>query len=437
MRKYLPLAAVLVIAAAVLFIEGDITGNAVYEPHSEIDVYFCPEDMCLEKMLALIREAEEIKCAFYDINLPELISLLKDKYAEVVVEDSTHNPGFYTGYSPALMHNKFCILDRYTVITGSMNPTERDNYYNNNNLVIIRSKAISQNYLDEFYELRSNQYGKGNKVRNPVVHIGNIKIENYFCPEDNCKLRVINALRQANASIYFMTFSFTDEDIGNLIWNKDYEGLDVKGIFEKRQISQYSRYEDLKGFSIIDKNSYTMHHKVFIIDNKTVITGSFNPSRNANERNDENIIIIHDRDIALKYVREFEKLFYYHDDIPEQAAMLALYRILYDPKGRDEGNEVVELMNIGNTEIKLAYYFLSDNKTATRLNGTIMPGEVKRAYPKFALKNTNGILILRNTRTVDFVAWKGYWDLDSGEGNYLIRKDISINPDAWAIARSP
>ncbi len=35
-----------------------------------------------------------------------------------------------------------------------------------------------------------------------------------------------------------------------------------------------------------------MHHKVIIIDDRTVITGSFNFSRNANRKNDENTLII-------------------------------------------------------------------------------------------------------------------------------------------------
>ncbi|NQU78507.1 hypothetical protein HQ545_01935 [Candidatus Woesearchaeota archaeon] len=48
-----------------------------------------------------------------------------------------------------------------------------------------------------------------------------------------------------------------------------------------------------------------MHHKVLIIDNKTVVTGSFNPSKNGDEKNDENLIIIHDSDVAEKYAEEF------------------------------------------------------------------------------------------------------------------------------------
>ena len=51
-----------------------------------------------------------------------------------------------------------------------------------------------------------------------------------------------------------------------------------------------------------------MHHKVFIIDNKIVVTGSYNPTKNGNEHNDENMLIMHDAMLAEKYVAEFSRL---------------------------------------------------------------------------------------------------------------------------------
>jgi hypothetical protein len=334
------------------------------------------------------------------------------------------------------MHNKFCVFDNKIITTGSMNPTVNDNFYNNNNLVIIESGALAQNYLDEFRELRSDVYGKGGKVKNPIVSIGDTVIENYFCPEDNCKLHVINALKKANRSIYFMTFSFTDEDIGNLVYNKHYQGLDVKGIFDEGQISDFSRYDDLKDFSIIDRNKYKLHHKVFIIDNDTVITGSFNPTQNANMYNDENIIIIHDKAVAEKYVREFLKLYTYENRMPVKTQGLVLARIVYDPAGADEGKEVVGLKNTGNESINLEYYSITDNKTSMKLSGILDPGETKVINPSFSLKNANGILLLRhNADIIDFAYWEGIWKLSAFGELSLIRKDpSSISESAWMVS---
>ena len=73
-------------------------------------------------------------------------------------------------------------------------------------------------------------------------------------------------------------------------WEKN---IKIKGIFETTQAgSKYSQYKRLKDFGldvIKDKNKANMHHKVFIIDNEIVITGSFNPSESGNKRNDENV----------------------------------------------------------------------------------------------------------------------------------------------------
>ncbi len=423
---------ILVIALLLLIFSKSADSNVIREPFSKLEVYFCPEDMCKEKMMELIESSKDIKCAFYDLDLPELRERLKQKNADVIIEDSNKLEEFHTGFSAALMHNKFCVFDNEIVSTGSMNPTINDNYLNNNNLIIISSKTLAQNYLEEFYELKNNIYGQGNKIKNPIVYLGNTKIENYFCPEDNCKLHVLNALKTANSSIYFMTFSFTDEDIGNLLWNKQYLGLEVKGIFDEGQISDYSRYEDLKEFSIIDKNKYKLHHKVFIIDNEIVITGSFNPSANANERNDENVIIIHNKEIAQKYAEEFRKLFNYEETFPSKTTNLILYKVLYDAFDSDEGKEYVELKNIGSTKTNLDYYYLSDNKSTMRINGTLLPNQITTIKPKFSLKNTNGLLILKhNSESIDFVAWEGIWDLKSPAGKSIIRKSNAISKSAW------
>ena len=57
-----------------------------------------------------------------------------------------------------------------------------------------------------------------------------------------------------------------------------------------------------------DGNRYILHHKVIIIDEDTVITGSFNFSSSAAERNDENIVIVRNAVIAGLYLDEWRRL---------------------------------------------------------------------------------------------------------------------------------
>jgi phosphatidylserine/phosphatidylglycerophosphate/cardiolipin synthase-like enzyme len=58
----------------------------------------------------------------------------------------------------------------------------------------------------------------------------------------------------------------------------------------------------------IDGNDGQMHHKVFIVDEKIVVMGSYNFSRAAEERNDETIIIVYNEDIANFFMEEFERV---------------------------------------------------------------------------------------------------------------------------------
>ena len=107
-----------------------------------------------------------------------------------------------------------------------------------------------------------------------------------------------------------MTFSFTHEEIADAILHNTQ--ATTKGIFEKRGAEgKYSQLPRLREFGINvtkDKNPATMHHKVFIIDSSIVITGSMNPSKSGDTRNDENILIIHDKAIAKEYIEEFNSL---------------------------------------------------------------------------------------------------------------------------------
>ena len=141
---------------------------------------------------------------------------------------------------------------------------------------------------------------------------GCTSIDVFVCPEDNCKSHVIETLEQADESIYFMIYSFTDDDISDVLIEKFKKGLTVNGVMEKSQRSKYSEFSKISNAGIDvrwDKNRAAMHHKVFIIDEKIVITGSFNPTENGNTRNNENVVIIYDKNIAEQLLQEFYSLY--------------------------------------------------------------------------------------------------------------------------------
>ena len=285
-----------------------------------INTYFCPRDDCESAFIAFLNSAQiSLHCALYEIDLPSIQQALLEKQKNIEVQIVTDNDyldqfnhSFVKADRYGLMHNKFCIVDGVKISTGSMNPTDNDAHRNNNNLLLIESEVLAENYEEEFQEMWQGVYKKGTAVRNSQIRLGNVTIDNYFCPDDNCAQHVKEELEQAQRSINFMTFSFTHEGIANALLFQNQAGIPIRGVMETTQISEYSRFQVLQyqGVDVHkDGNKRNMHHKVFIIDEETVITGSFNPTAGGNERNDENVLIIKDKAIARLFLDEFEKVY--------------------------------------------------------------------------------------------------------------------------------
>ena len=315
------LAIIIITGVLFIFIKEHTVQNtksdSLIQENGTIRVTFCPTQNCAAAFTTALQNTTTINCAFYELNEDNIEQALKEKKAKVLifnenVKKTTVNATAIP--SDGLMHHKFCILDDAIVITGSMNPTFNDVVRNNNNLLIIESRTLAQRYQQEFDELATRKTRDYKKTKQPTIHLNlsGVIIEQYFCPQDNCEEHAIATLKKAKHEIVFMTFSFTADAIGDTLLQANNHGVVVRGVFEKRQNDQWSEHIKLKenGIAVItDNNKYTMHNKVFIIDNTTVITGSYNPTKNANTKNDENMLVITNKEIALQYREEFERLF--------------------------------------------------------------------------------------------------------------------------------
>jgi phosphatidylserine/phosphatidylglycerophosphate/cardiolipin synthase-like enzyme len=302
-----------IIAVALLII---LTGcqQIVKEESSLPQVYFNPENTLSRILLQELNESNQsIDCALYDLNIDGIERLLDEKNQKIKIrivmdDENAINKNYVRKDSDGLMHNKFCVLDGSTTITGSYNPTQDKN---NDNMIIIDSKEISKIYEDEFEEMWKGTF-KAGKRNYKTVLLNNNTYKIFFCPEDSCEDNIIKEIKNAKKEIRFMVFSFTSQNIADELIKKKNEGLTISGLWEeKRTEMKYEKFHYLEdnGISIAkDVNSADMHNKVFIIDEKTVITGSYNPTNNGNRNNDENMIIIEDKDIAEKYIKEFERL---------------------------------------------------------------------------------------------------------------------------------
>ena len=86
----------------------------------------------------------------------------------------------------------------------------------------------------------------------------------------------------------------------------------VRLYLDKDQVDyQYSQSRFLvqKGIKTrISSNNYIMHHKFAIIDNRILLTGSYNWTFSANHRNDENLMVIDDPEIIEIFQNQFVNL---------------------------------------------------------------------------------------------------------------------------------
>ena len=216
-----------------------------------------------------------------------------------------------------LMHNKFMVIDRGEVWTGSMNYTDSGTYDDNNNMIRIRSAKMAENYTKEFEEMfTDNKFGENTvaETPHPSLDLDGTEVDTYFSPDDGVQSKLIPLLQGAEKSIYFLTFSFTANELGDIIRTKAEDGVTVKGVMDEEQIrsNQGTEFDPFKqaGLDVlIDGNEGQMHHKVFIIDGKIVVTGSYNFSQSAETRNDENLLVIYDEQLADQYLQEFQRVY--------------------------------------------------------------------------------------------------------------------------------
>ncbi len=152
-----------------------------------------------------------------------------------------------------------------------------------------------------------------------MVSLGNCqeltKIEVLFSPEQGEEIlqTLESAIQSAEERVYVLIYSFTLVGLAEAIIDKYEQGLDVRIIMDKSLAgSKWAVTEKLKEATIPlviktgSKGGY-MHLKVLITDD-TVLTGSYNYSNNAIYRNDENLLIIRDKEILEAHLVKFNQL---------------------------------------------------------------------------------------------------------------------------------
>ncbi len=290
--------------------------------HLPPDVRFCPREDCVALLVDSFEVAQRsVDCAFYDLSHENITAELQNLEARGIavrlvldrkneIDDEPPYDYSHIGVSSGLMHHKFCVIDGKRVITGSMNPTFRGAHVNSNNLVLLYSPSIAKQYKQEFEELWDGVWPGDAQLK--VWSSGRKRsIDVFFCPEDDCRSAIVHELKEAEESIRVMAFSFTDSALGTELILAHHRNVSVGVLFDVRQNMKYSQLPRLElqniGTRMLSGKGF-LHHKVWIIDGETVITGSFNPSWSAIAKNEENVVVVRDVALAERFLHEFALL---------------------------------------------------------------------------------------------------------------------------------
>ncbi|MFH0775951.1 MAG: phospholipase D-like domain-containing protein [bacterium] len=295
-----------------------------------------PLDNQTQNLTELIGQAKKsIDIAIYSFSRKDILNALlsakkRGVKTRVVTEGESYDDPQYSPFYKAmqkagipikcnmddrsLMHDKFMIIDRERVWTGSANITTTDMTVNANDALLISGRDLAKAYTLEFEQMfEKNRWGTTKYDSNEeLFDIDGKRVEVYFAPSDEPESQILKAIGSATQSIYMAIFYLTNDRMYKALKDAVERGVEVKGVFDERGASD-NNSEALRlvrsGNGVIDALSGLVHHKFCIIDKSIVIAGSANWSRSAMNRNDENTLIIHSPKIALAYLSQWNRLY--------------------------------------------------------------------------------------------------------------------------------
>ena len=321
--------------------------------YTDLNETFLPTTKCETKACKVLKNeidsAEEtIDFAVYGINnQPEIYNALVNAYnrgvkirwvADYDKKDQNYYPDtlklqkIITTYNTdketdlsrqsAIMHNKFFIFDNKKVFTGSANITSTDIAgFNSNISIFIDSDKVAQIFTQEFEQMYNGAFHKDKKAYpKEKININGIELGVFFSPQDKIITKeILPIINNANKYIYIPVFYITKKELVNELISAHKKGVEVKIINDATNASnKHTIHHKLREAGIkVKTENYAgkLHSKAMIIDDEYSIIGSMNFTNSGEKRNDENVVIIKDEEIAKYLKSTFLKLW---DKIPEK-----------------------------------------------------------------------------------------------------------------------
>ena len=255
-----------------------------------------------------------------------------------------------------LMHHKFVVVDRALVVTGSANFTSSGMHGdrgssrsrgNVNHLLSIRSPDLAALFRQEFNRMwgdgpggqQDSKFGRDkHSTGKQSVQVNGVTVDVLFAPHAQQQpghgLHVISEqLAAAKRNIDLALFVFSAQTLTNVLAEKVNAGINIRVLTDPGFASRsFSEVLDLLSLQIpdhrcrIESNNRPppkplqtvgtprlargdkLHHKFAVIDNKRVITGSFNWSPAAAHTNDETLLVIESPKLAAHFTREMNRM---------------------------------------------------------------------------------------------------------------------------------
>ena len=138
-----------------------------------------------------------------------------------------------------------------------------------------------------------------------------LNIEVFFSPHGGATEAILNEIGAARSSVLVQAYSFTSTPIAEALAAAKRRGVRVEILLDRAKTVDEKRSQANSmvqaGVSVrVDAQHDSAHNKVMILDNQTIITGSFNFTRHSEEDNAENLLIIRDKALAAKYVANWK-----------------------------------------------------------------------------------------------------------------------------------
>lgn len=146
----------------------------------------------------------------------------------------------------------------------------------------------------------------------PSLPAGASDIQVAFSPNGGATNLVVHTIESAHNSIRMAAYTFTSAPIAQALINAHRRGVDVRLVVDRRQNYRgYTQVHNVENNGIEvrgDSHCAIMHDKFIVVDDKTVEEGSFNYTAAAEHRNAENVLVLHDRNVAKEYGAEWQRL---------------------------------------------------------------------------------------------------------------------------------